>query len=111
MDVCLINNHLQDFSFVSFSATLQLGLHDCHNRQQHKKMMEQTENVAYSTIISLTMKRQGKPKFYSYSSIQLSCSLAIMLAMATKVTQISPMFQLHLASTKSHNSCSDIIAL
>jgi len=31
MDVCLINNHLPDFSFMSFSATLQLGLHDCHN--------------------------------------------------------------------------------
>ena len=38
-------------------------------------MLEQTENFAYSTIISLTMKRQGKPKFYSfYSSIQLCIS-------------------------------------
>jgi len=37
-------------------------------------MLEQTENVAYSTIISLTMKRQGKTKFYSYSSIQLRIS-------------------------------------
>jgi len=37
-------------------------------------MLEQTENVAYSTIISLTMKRQGKPKFYSYSSIQFCIS-------------------------------------
>jgi len=30
--------------------------------QQHKKMLEQTENVAYNTSISLTMKRQWKPK-------------------------------------------------
>ena len=50
-------------------------------------MLEQTENAEYSTIISLTMKRQGNPKFYSYSSIQLCISF--ILAMATKVTQIS----------------------
>ena len=54
------------------------------------QMLEQTENVAYSTIISLTMKRQGKPKFYSYSD-PASSSLAVMLAMVTKVTQISLM--------------------
>jgi len=42
--------------------------------QQHKKMLEQTENVAYITIISLKMKCPRKPKFYSYSSIQLCIS-------------------------------------
>ena len=39
------------------------------------------------------------------------CALAIMLAMMTKVMQISLMFQLHLASTKSHDSWSDIVSL
>jgi len=31
MDVCLINNHLPHFPFMSFIATLQLGWVDCHN--------------------------------------------------------------------------------
>jgi len=56
MDVCLINNHLPDFSFMSFIATLQLGLLDCHN--SIRKLLEQTENAAYNTSISFTMKRQ-----------------------------------------------------
>jgi len=50
--------------------------------QQHKKMLEQTENVAYNTIqilvCHLTTKHQWKPKRYSYkinvSSIPLCIS-------------------------------------
>jgi len=53
-------------------------------------MLEQTENVAYNTIISFTMKRQGKPKLYSCKMLAASsCALDLMLAMATKATQIS----------------------
>jgi len=53
-------------------------------------MLEQTENVAYNTIISFTMKRQGKPKLYSYKMLAASsCALDLLLAMATKATQIS----------------------
>jgi len=56
------------------------------------------------------MKRQGKPKFYSYSSIQLCISCYAGNGDKGNAN-ITYGFSLHLASTKSHNSCSDIIAL
>jgi len=46
----LINNHLPDFSFMSFIATAGIAWLP----QQHKKMPEQTEDVAYNISISLT---------------------------------------------------------
>jgi len=64
-DVCLINNNLPHFSFMSliyYYTTAGIAWLP----QQRKKMLEQTENVAYKTSISLTMKRQWKPKLYSY---------------------------------------------
>jgi len=39
------------------------------------------------------------------------CALAIMLSITTKVTRNHLWFELHLESTVSHNSCSDILAL
>jgi len=72
MDVCLINNHLPDFSFMSFSATLQLGLHGCHNSTWKCWNKLKTLHTVQSLVWQ--MKRQGKPKFYSYSSIQLCIS-------------------------------------
>jgi len=57
---------------MSFIATLQLGLLDCHN--SIRKLLEQTENAAYNTSISFTMKRQWKPKLYNVSSIALCIS-------------------------------------
>ena len=66
MDVCLINNHLPDFSFVILCYTTA-GI--AWLPQQHKKMLEQTENVAYNTSISLTFDNEmpEKPKIYSYN--------------------------------------------
>jgi len=75
-------------------------------------MLEQTENVAYNTSISLTSDNEMPVKTKTLHLQMLAasrCALAIMLAMTTKVTQM--WFELHLASTKSHNSWSDILAL
>jgi len=84
MDVSIMNNHLPDFSVMSFTATLQLGLLDCHNSTRKCRNKLETLHtiqhglvssccklllsVIYSLLlsISLPMKRQGKPKLYSY---------------------------------------------
>ena len=60
-DVCLINNNLPDFSFMSFIATPHLGLLDCHITAQENAGTNW--NVAYNTSISLTMKRQESQSF------------------------------------------------
>jgi len=59
MDVCLINNHLLDFSFVIYCFTTA-GI--AWLPQQHKKMLEHTENVAYNTSISLTFDNETPVK-------------------------------------------------
>jgi len=39
--------------------------------------MEQTDNIAYNASISVTMKRHGKPKLYSYNTNDSSIPLCI----------------------------------
>jgi len=89
---------------------------DCLTAKQHKKMLEQTENVAYNTNISLTFgnKTPVKTKNFTVTKLMLAashCALAIMLSITTKATRDHLWFELHLESTVSHNSCSDILAL
>ena len=87
MDVCLINNHLPDFSFMSFSATLQLGLHDCHNST--RKCWNKLKTL--HTVQSLVWQWNARENQNFTAIAASSCALAVMLAMATKVTQISLM--------------------
>ena len=72
MDVCLINNHLPDFSFTSFSATLQLGLHDCHSST--RKCWNKLKTLHTVQLLVWPWNAREKSKFYSYSSIQLCIS-------------------------------------
>jgi len=57
-------------------------------------MLEQTENVAYNTSIRLTFDNETPVKTKTLQLQMLAasrCAIAIMLAMTTKVTQISLM--------------------
>ena len=87
MDVCLINNHLPDFSFMLFSATLQLGSHDCHNST--RKCWNKLKTL--HTVQSLVWQWNARENQNFTAIAAFSCALAVMLAMATKVTQISLM--------------------
>ena len=57
-------------------------------------MLEQTENAAYNTSISLTFDNETPVKTKTLQLQMLAasrCALAVLLAMMTKVTQISLM--------------------
>jgi len=91
MDVCLINNHLPDFSFMPFVATLQLGLLDCHNSTRKcwniLKTLPTTQALVFLTFDN---EMPVKTKTSQLQMLAASlCALAILLAMTTKVTQIS----------------------
>jgi len=93
MDVCLINNHLLDFSFMSFIATLQLRLLDYHSSTIKRWNILKT----LPTIQALVWHFWQNDTPVKTKTLQLKmlgashCALVILLAMATKVTQISLM--------------------
>jgi len=76
MDVCLINNNLPHFSFMSFIATLQLVLLDRHNSTRKCWSKLKTLHTIQALVWHLTMKCQRNQKFTVTigSSIQLCIS-------------------------------------
>jgi len=74
MDACLIKNHLPDFSFMPFIATLQLGLHDCHNSTRKCWNKLKTLHTIQSLVWQWNARENQNFIITNVSNIQLCIS-------------------------------------
>ena len=83
MDVCLINNHLPNFSFMSFIATLQLRLFDCHNSTRKCWNKLKTLHTIQALVWQWNARENQSFTVTGTVFAASHCALAIVLTVAT----------------------------